>query len=426
MRLVQISVSDDTRDAVLDVLRDNNLGYTITAGAGEQSDRSLVSFVLPADAVEHVLEDLRETGFEEDQFTVSLSAEFAEVEGLDSVQDHWANTSNKIAPRTLRSKAKDIRLNTRSYVWLMFLSTIVATAGLLLGSPAIIVGSMVIAPLVGPMLTASVGAVRNDRRMVVQSLHMQALGLGVAILGAVVVSMLVRGLQIVPPTLAIETLELVALRVSPGVLSAAVGLAAGAAGAFSIATKGRVSLVGVMIAAALIPTAATTGIALAWQNVLVTVGSLLLLVVTVVAVNVGAFAALLYLGYRPDEQNSDGSFVPESTKARVVVGTTLLLAAFISLVVLGGFTQQAVFEQQVNVAVSNTLDDGQYESLQSAGLTMEYTSPVFVQQEPVITVTISRTSDREFSELPSVLERAIREKTGRTVAVRVRFVDYEH
>ncbi len=424
MRLVQISVADDTRDAVLDVLRDHNLGYTITAGAGEQSDRSVVSFVLPADAVEHVLDDLRDAGFEEHQFTVSLSAEFAEVEGLDSVQDHWANTSNKIAPRTLRSKAKDIRLNTRSYVWLMFLSTIVATAGLLLGSPAIIVGSMVIAPLVGPMLTASVGAVRNDRSMVVDSIHMQALGLGVAILGGVVVSVIIRGLQIVPPTLAIESLELVALRVSPGVLSAAVGLAAGAAGAFSIATKGRVSLVGVMIAAALIPTAATTGIAIAWQNVLVSLGSILLLVITVVAVNVGAFSALLYLGYRPDQQTG-GSLVPESSKQRLIVGTTLLLAGVISLVVIGGFVQQAVFEQNVNQAVSNTLDDEQYRTLSSAGLTIEYTSPVFVQHEPSITVTISRTSDREFAGLPSILEREIREKTGRNVAVRVRFVDYE-
>lgn len=424
MRLVQISVFDDDRDAVVDVLDDHELGYTITAGDGEHADRSVISFVLPADAVEHVLEDLHEVGFDEEQFTVSLSAEFAQVEGLDSVQDKWANTPNKIAPRTLRSKAKDIRLNTWSYLWLMFLSTIVATAGLLLGSPAVIVGSMVIAPLVGPMLTASVGAVRNDRQMVVQSLHMQALGLGVAILGGAVVSLLIRWFQIVPPTLAIESLELVALRVSPGVLSAAVGLAAGAAGAFSIATKGRVSLVGVMIAAALIPSAATTGIALAWWNLLVVVGSLLLLALTVVAVNLGAFVTLLYLGYRPDKTNTE-SLVPESTKQRVIVGATLLLAAIVALAVTGALVQQAVFEQNVNQAVSNTLDDGQYRSLQSAGLTIEYTSPLFLQRDPTVTIAISRTSDREFGGLPAVLERAITERTGRDVSVRIRFVDYE-
>lgn len=363
MRLVQISVFDDEREAALDVLDDHELGYTIAAGDGEQSDRSVVSFVVPADAVEYVLEDLRDAGFEDQQFTVSLSAEFASFEGLDALQNKWANTPNKIAPRTLRSKAKDIRLNTFSYLWLMFLSTVVATAGLMLGSPAVIVGSMVIAPLVGPMLTASVGAVRNDRTMVVQSLQMQAFGLAVAILGSVAISLLIRWFYIVPPTLAIETLELVALRVSPGVLATVVGLAAGAAGAFSIATKGRVSLVGVMIAAALIPSAATTGIALAWWNLLVAIGSLLLLASTVVAVNIGAFSALLYLGYRPD-QETDRNLVPDSTKRRLIVGVTLLLAVVLTIVIVAGFAQQAVFEQNVNQAVSNTLDDDAYQSLQ--------------------------------------------------------------
>ncbi|MFB6179665.1 MAG: hypothetical protein ABEI77_08080 [Halorientalis sp.] len=59
MRLVQISVSSDERDAVLNVIKDRDLGYAVTAGDGDQSDRSVIEFLVPADAVEYVLADLR-------------------------------------------------------------------------------------------------------------------------------------------------------------------------------------------------------------------------------------------------------------------------------------------------------------------------------------------------------------------------------
>jgi len=214
------------------------------------------------------------------------------------------------------------------------------------------------------------------------------------------------------------------LRLSPGTLSAAVGFAAGASGAFSIATKGRVSLVGVMIAAALIPTAATTGIALAWWNLRIAIGSVLLLGITVFAVNVGALLALLYLGYRPSDAGGV-TILPESLNRRGAVVATVVLTLLVTVVVLAGFATQAIYEQNATQAVSNTLSEEEYGSLEAAGITTEYPSPVAVGTEPIVTVAIRRTSDREYNTLPAALERAIRKQTGRDVTVRVRFIDYE-
>lgn len=88
-----------------------------------------------------------------------------------------------------------------------------------------------------------------------------------------------------PETLAITSLDLISVRLSPGVLSAAIGLAAGAAAAFGLTTSGPTSLIGVMIAAAPIPAVATSGIAIVCSEPRVAVGSFLLLVVGLVGRN---------------------------------------------------------------------------------------------------------------------------------------------
>lgn len=423
MRLVQISVHDDEREEVVDVLREYELGYSVTAGAGEQTDRSLVSFLVPADAVEHVLVDLREGGVDESQFTVSLNAEFATFDGIDSVQNYWQNTPTRIAPQSLRSKAKSMRPNTRAYLWMMLLSTVVATSGLLLDSPAVVVGSMIIAPVVGPMLTASIGAVRDDQDMLVTSLHMQGFGLAAAIFGSVVFSYLLQWIGAVPPTLDVASIELIGVRLAPSILSVVVGLAAGAAGAFGLATKGQVSLVGVMIAAALIPTVGVIGIGVAWGNAVVAIGALVLLVLSVFSVNFGAFVSLVYLGYRPD-QVDQGILDFASAREASVVLVTLGLALLVTSAVVMGFLYQAAFERQTNAAVMEALDEVPYRGLDVVTISSEYITPWVDASRPTVTVTLTKNSTGSYPDLPAEFERRIADRTGKAVVVKVQYNEF--
>ena len=422
MRLIQISVDEQRQDAVVDVLQNHNLGYTITDGSGEQSEQVIINFVVPADAVEHVLAKLEEVGFDKRTYTVSLDAEFANFEHVDLVQNTWGNTPNRLAPDALRSKAKDLRRNSRSYLWMMVLSAIVATAGLLLGSPAVVVGSMVIAPIVSPVLTASVGLIRNDRDMFIDSIHMQAYGLGIAIVTATAFGWAVKQVSVVPGTLAIEQMELMTLRISPSILAIAIGVAAGAAGAYGLATKGDVTIVGVMIAAALIPTAGAIGIGLAWGNIVLALGAFLLLVLSMVGINVGGSVMLYYLDYRPD--NVDRSlFAFDDAYRMAVVAVTLTVVLATVLVVGVGFYQQSAFERTVNNAVTDVLESDEYEDLRVMSTSIEYTAPL-VSDGTDVTITLARTTDDEFPEIPSEFDRAITDQTGQDVTVRVRYVDF--
>ncbi|WP_459191443.1 TIGR00341 family protein [Halosimplex sp. J119] len=424
MRLLQLSVPREQREAVVGVLDGYGLTYTIGEGDGAKSGHDLISFVTPADAVEHVLDDLKAEGYDKSTYTVSVATQFADLENIDNVQDQWAKTPNKISPATLRSKAKDMRLNTRSYLWMMVLSAVVAVSGVLTGSPAVVVGSMIIAPIVSPMLTASVGAVRDDREMLIDSIHQQLYGLGMAVVAATVFSLLVKQFFAVPTTLDITSMQLVAGRLAPSILSTIIGLAAGAAGAYGLATKGSVSIVGVMIAAALIPVAAVSGIGVAWTQYIVALGALVLLVLTMIAVNVGGYLMLRYLGYRPDDVDEGLFERPSGRQAVIVAGTALLVVGIVVAVGFGSY-RHASFEQTVNDATTDVLQQSEYDRLGITQVSTEYTSVGPFGDPSTVTIALSRTDNESYPDLPTVLDRSITERTGENVTVRVRYIDFD-
>lgn len=423
MRILHLSIPENELADMLSTLDEHDLGYTVSAGTGPQSDRAHLDVAVPPDAVEHVLESLTGTGYDREEFTASVEAEFATFPAVDAVQNRWGATPNRIAPTTLRSKAKDLRQNSRSFLWMMTLAAIVATAGLLIGSPAIVVGSMVIAPIVNPILTASVGAVRNDRDMFLGSLRQQGIGLGVAIGTAAVAAWLIRELSIATDPLALAHLDLVAVRLAPNALAIVVGLAAGAAGAYGLATTGRVTILGVMIAAALIPTAAAAGLGIAWGVPEVALGATLLVTVTVIMVNLGAVGTLLYLGYRPDEVDHGLLAWKSARDAATVIGTLVLVLAVVLAAGVGAGTQ-ASHDRAVQGAITDVLDDEEYDALSVEDVAIEQDRPDRVDGEAVVTVSVARTDGEEYPDLPGDLERAVEERTGDRMVVQVHFVDY--
>jgi uncharacterized hydrophobic protein (TIGR00341 family) len=424
MRLVQVVVPDEHLEDIVSALRDRELGVSTTTETSGEDDRTLVSFVVPADAVEQVLDELYDIGFSDEWHIVSIETEFASYEGVDEVQNRWAKTPNRVAPRTLRSKAKDMRRNTRSYLWMMTLSTIIATSGLLIGSPAVVVGSMVLAPIVSPMLTASVGLVRDDQRMVFDSIRSQGIGLGFAVVGSTAFSWLLKAVFAVPAELAVGNVELIAIRFSPSLLSVVVGLAAGAAGSFSLATKGQVTIVGVMVAAALIPTAAAAGIGFAWGRPAVGVGSVVLLTMTIVAVNLGAYLTFTYMGYEPDEVDR-GVFATDGLGQTATLAATVIVVVTVVGAVGVGTYQQVTYERSVNAATSDVLQRDAYDDLGVVAVTAEYVGVGPLFEPSTVTVTLSRTSDRTYQRLPNDLARAIDNRTGERVTVQLHYRDYE-
>ena len=162
-------------------------------------------------------------------------------------------------------------------VMLVLLSTIVAAVGLLADNVAVVIGAMVIAPLLGPNLAQALGVALGDRRLAWRALRTNLAGIVLAVALSAAVGALLRG-EITSDELLQRTVV--------GLDSVTLALASGAAAVLSISTGLPSVLVGVMVAVALLPPAATMGIMLGHGLFDLAAGAALLLAVNVVCVNV--------------------------------------------------------------------------------------------------------------------------------------------
>ncbi|WP_276299918.1 TIGR00341 family protein [Halorussus lipolyticus] len=420
MRLVHLLVADERRGPVVRALVERDIEYVVLE---DSEDDVLLEFPVPSDGVGDVMNALREAGVEEENYTVMGNAETASTPTMETLENRYADDFDPLTRKELRSKTRDMARDRFSFVWMIFLSAIIATAGLLVDSAAVVVGSMVIAPMVGPVLTASVGAVTGDREMLYDSIQLQAIGLAVAVVSSIAFGYLLKSFSFVPQ-LQITALAQISSRVAPSLLTVAVGLAAGSASAFGVTTKGPTSLIGVMIAAALIPAAATTGIATIWGFPVIAIGSLVLLLISVVSINVSAFVTLWYLGYRPDGFDRKLWAFEDRREA-----ASLAVFAIAVLLVVGwaGFAtyQQVTYQQTVNQEVSSVLDNSEYANLTYVGTNTQYGFTGSRFESETVTVTISRTSSREYPNLATRLQNRIDAATAQNPSVRVHFVDYQ-
>lgn len=421
MRLVKILVDSEHRESVLSVLDDEGIDYLRIGVTGtdldSEDDRILVEFPLPDQAVEYIRDKLDDAGLKE-EYLITLAAESAQTNHFEELEDRFitgTEEGDSISPNELRTTALNLHPDPLPYYLMTVISALVALAGLLIDSAALVVGAMVIAPQVGSALTASIGATMREWKMLKRGVTAQVLSLSLAIAGAAVFGFTLQHLGFVSPTIDVETIAQIGERASPGMLTLAVGIAAGIAGAIGLATALPVSIVGVMIAAALIPAAAATGIGIAWNDPSVAIGAAVLLVANLVSVNVAGFVTLRAFGYRS----------PDSDTAKLpTAGTVLVLGALVSAVAFSGavFVAQSSFENDVNGAVGDVLDEEQYAELQLAQTRVDFVV-VPGSEPPEAQVVVYRPVDEPYPQLAADLATVIGERSDRTVVVSVEFVE---
>ena len=338
MRLVQVMVPAGKRDAVLSVLDDRGIDYVLSDETSGREYTAVVSFPLPTSAVEPVLDELRDgAGIDRDAYTVVLNAETVVSQKYEQLEKEWeeGEEGERIARDELIARASDLAPDWVPFLVMTFLSALVATAGLLLDSAAVVVGSMVIAPLIGPAMATSVGSVVDDRELFVRGVKLQAVGALIAVGGAALFAATLRYSNIIPlGSMEVLAIDEVRERLSPGVPSLVVALAAGVAGALSLSSGVSSALVGVMIAAALVPPTADVGIGVAWGEPGAVFGSAVLVAVNFLSINFAALAVFLYKGYGPEQWFKSEAARRETLQRIAGLGLVILLLSSF----LGGVT----------------------------------------------------------------------------------------
>jgi uncharacterized hydrophobic protein (TIGR00271 family) len=425
MRLVQVLVPADNRPAVERELDD--LGVESLA-VEEADDAGTLFYVpVPLEAVDELLDRLGSAGLGDDDYTVITPVESAAAgTGVEELREEFGESPHGkggLSHAEMESRAEDLKPERPTFLALSALSALLAVGGLLLESPIVIVGAMVVAPFAGATMSASVGAVLGNRETATASVVSQALGLTVATVTAVGTTVALRRLGFVPDLLAVASNEQVSSFVTPNLLAVLIAVGAGAAGALALVSDLPVSIAGVAVAAALVPSAGALGIGIAFRQPHVALGALVLLFLNIVAINLTTAGTLYGLGYRPDVL---GSGVGVSLSLRTGLTATLLVGfAVLTLLTAVATVQHLAFVRAANDAVETTLEGDDYERLELVSVTASYNGQGAFDEPETVTVTLTRTTDRDYSGLTREIRRRVTERADQPVVVRVRFLDYE-
>ncbi|MCB1689535.1 MAG: TIGR00341 family protein [Halioglobus sp.] len=208
---------------------------------------------------------------------------------------------------SLRDNAKI----TPTYQVLMVLSVLLALAGLYANSAPVIIGAMILAPLMAPIVSLAMGLARSDIGLIRTAMRtlMQGVALGLAC------GVLLAWLM--PLDLPTQEMK---MRMAPTLLDLLVAVISGVACAYANAKEEIAkSLAGVAIAVALVPPLSVVGIGLGWGDWDMAAGASLLLVTNLVGIALAASVTFLVLGFSPFK------------RARAGLGVSLLMLLVISV-----------------------------------------------------------------------------------------------
>ena len=257
---------------------------------------SLHRVVVNADQVEEILDGLQKRLSGELTFHAIVLPVTAiiptpkEEEKVEPSAEERARQARRIAREELHTTLRASIEGGPVFRTTVVLSAIVATIGLVQDSPAVVIGAMVIAPLLGPNMALALATALGDRVLLRKAMVRNLEGVGLAALSVLVLGLIYEA----DPNIG----ELAArAKLTPSDLVLA--LASGAAGALAFTSGVSATLVGVMVAVALLPPLATAALFVTSGDFDLAGRAAMLVWANVVCVNLSAVCVFLWRGVRP-------------------------------------------------------------------------------------------------------------------------------
>ena len=203
-----------------------------------------------------------------------------------------------------------------SFHFMLSLSTIIATLGLLSNSAAVIIGAMIVAPLMGPIVGMAYSTAMGNRRLLRRSSFTVVKGIFLTIGVSWLVASIIN----------LESVDTeIMSRVKPTLIDFGIAMAAGAAGAFANTRRSISSAMpGVAIAVALVPPLSVVGIGLAQGESDIAFGALLLFLTNLICIIFFGSLVFLFQSYGNLERAKKG--LAMSTGVMFLLGIPLTLS----------------------------------------------------------------------------------------------------
>lgn len=256
-----------------------------------------------------------------------------------------------------RNRRKEIITEIRTaaspgfdYFFLVVLSAAIATLGLINDSPAVIIGAMVVAPLMSPILGVGLGSITADGKLTSNSISALIRGAIIAILLSALLTLTNIYLPFVPSLLDIP--HEILSRTLPTANDLIIALAGGLAAAYALSQPNlSAALPGVAIATALMPPLCTIGVGLALGRWDIAGGASLLFLTNAVTIAFASSLVFFLEGFSPRRERESGK-LPKSLLAAAALTAILL----IPLIIVGArWVTQAQENRLINTVVDTEL-----------------------------------------------------------------------
>jgi len=236
---------------------------------------------------------------------------------------------------------------------LLLLSAIIATYGVVSDSVATVIGAMIVAPLMTPIMAVSLSIVSGDYHNIVRSVLIVAAGTVATVGFAYVLSVVINeSVQVVGNSQ-------ITARVSPRLIDLIIALASGAAGAFATGREDvSDALPGVAIAVSLVPPLAVVGICLSERAFGDALGAFVLFLTNFLAIVIAGLVFFAIMGFGGAALHLEGK------KAKRWAVTVVIVATLLVMVPLGftsyRVTTEQILQQRTLVEVEEWLEGTEY------------------------------------------------------------------
>ena len=270
------------------------------------------------------------------------------------------------------------------YLFMLSMSAGIAILGMLLSSPAVVIGAMLIAPLIGPIIGAGFALAIGDYRWLAGSVRALLAGTALGV-GLTALIVFVSPLQTITPEIAART--------QPNLFDLGVAVFSALAGAYAMIRGREGTIVGVAIATALMPPLAAVGFGLATMNWTVFWGAGLLYITNLMTIAlVATLMARLYgFSHTLSERQTNWQ-----TVMIVVIFVALATPLFFSL-------RQIVWETNAARQIRATLVASFESDVRISEIDFDLDSDPITVDATVLTPETSRVAERESEESLSVL-----------------------
>lgn len=214
---------------------------------------------------------------------------------------------------------QDFNRRVARYASLMAFATAIAALGIQTDSTAVVIGAMLVAPLMTPIMATSLSLVLGLPRRAARSLGLVCGGVFIAVAFSFLIA------RYVPEVVELGANSQIAARTAPTLLDLLIALAAGCAGGYAVCRPDvSDSLPGVAIAVALVPPLAVVGITLASAELVLASGAFLLFLTNLVGIIVASGLMFATTGVAPWAQLSENVDQLRRTSLTVLVALVLV------------------------------------------------------------------------------------------------------